>query len=338
MPVSVFARRLVLCLRGVWTVISSCPGGSPCSLARTPIRVYRGLDGACNRRDPSSGLRPLVVDVGAHVGWFSALAASYGCRVLSFEPQPHAHPFINATITLNGWEDRWRSVWGAVSSGEAGGPRMKMVNRHGWDNWDVAELVPLEDPDDGDEVPVWRLDDWVREDVALLKIDAEGHEDYVVSSAASLLASYNVAAILVEAKGGGGDDRDAFKREWFANLTERQGYTPYEFYEEVGRSVYSWDLAEHLFPIHVTRSWTAWPGNQVFEDHLFSRALLALPLPGTVSVQVNVHEAGACRSAGPTVTLDVCTGNQVQPCLVECLCVCACSILRWIMYSRTRPR
>lgn len=250
------------------------------------MRACRGRDGACSRRDPATGRRPLVVDVGAHVGWFSALAASYGCRVLSFEPQPHAHPFLNATITLNGWTERWRSVWGAVSSGEAGGARMKMVNRHGWDNWDVTELVPLEDPDDGDEVPVWRLDDLVREDVALLKIDAEGHEDYVVASAASLLANHKVGAILVEAKGGGGDDRDAFKREWFATLTESQGYYPYEFYEEVGRSVYSWSLAEHLFPIHPPREFAGWPANQVFEDHLFSRAPLALPLPGTVSVQV----------------------------------------------------
>jgi len=94
------------------------------------------------------------------------LAASYGCRVIAFEPQPHAHPFLNATITLNGWQGRVRTVWGAVSSGKDGGKptaQMKMVNRHGWDNWDVTELVPIDDPDDGDPVPVWRVDDFVDE-------------------------------------------------------------------------------------------------------------------------------------------------------------------------------
>ena len=117
---------------------------------------------------------------------------------------------------------------------------MKMVNRHGWDNWDVTELVPLTDPDDGDEVPVWRVDDVVDEDVLLLKIDAEGHEDYVVQSAESLLAHHRVDAILVEAKGSGEESRDDFKRQWFASLTEQHGFSAYEFYEEVGRSVFSW--------------------------------------------------------------------------------------------------
>lgn len=126
------------------------------------VHELLGREAVCNRRHPISGLAPLVVDVGAHVGWFSMLAASYGCRVILFEPQPHAHPFLNATITLNGWQGRVRTVWGAVSDGEAGA-RMKMVNRHGWDNWDVTELVPLSDPDDGDEVPVWRVDDFVDE-------------------------------------------------------------------------------------------------------------------------------------------------------------------------------
>jgi FkbM family methyltransferase len=130
------------------------------------VHEILGKTGVCSQRHPSTGLPPLVVDVGAHVGWFSMLAASYGCRVIAFEPQPHAHPFLNATITLNGWQGRVRTVWGAVSSGEAGGKpvaKMKMVNRHGWDNWDVTELVPLNDPDDGDEVPVWRVDDFVDE-------------------------------------------------------------------------------------------------------------------------------------------------------------------------------
>ena len=313
------------------------------------------------------------------------LAASYGCRVILFEPQPHAHPFINATITLNGWQGRVRTVWGAVSEGESGGrppARMKMVNRHGWDNWDVTELVPLSDPDDGDEVPVWRIDDFVDEvrcrlitdplppacrthtrtldlslahsrsrplapffslspsvrlsvppllppptvslahassavqviharthtsssacrrapdllpacslstqDVALLKIDAEGHEDFVVKSASALLSRsltssppslsltpptlpppllpptslspavvalvvksasislsrHRVDAILLEAKGSGQPARDDFKREFFSRLVHVDGYLSYEFYEEVGRSVFAWNLDE----------------------------------------------------------------------------------------------
>jgi hypothetical protein len=42
--------------------------------------------------------------------------------------------------------------------------------------------------------------------------------------------------------------------------------------------------AQHLFPIQFSRAWEGWPTNQEFEDHLFTRVPLGLPLPGTVSV------------------------------------------------------
>ena len=81
--------------------------------------------------------------------------------------------------------------------------------------------------------------------MVLLKIDAEGHEDFVVRSAASLLSQRQVDAILVEAKGSGHAVRDRFKREFFSQLTSGgMGYSAYEFYEEVGRSVYAWNLDE----------------------------------------------------------------------------------------------
>ncbi len=78
------------------------------------------------------------------------LAASYGCRVLAFEPQPHAHPFINASIVLNGWQGRVRAIRAAVSDDTRTG--MKLVNRGGWGNWDISELAPESDEEDGIEV------------------------------------------------------------------------------------------------------------------------------------------------------------------------------------------
>lgn len=83
-----------------------------------------------------------------------------------------------------------------------------------------------------------------KQDVALLKIDAEGHEDFVVKSAASVLSKHRVGAILLEAKASGHPERDKFKREFFARLTHVEGFHPYEFYEEVGRSVFAWNLDE----------------------------------------------------------------------------------------------
>jgi FkbM family methyltransferase len=53
-----------------------------------------------------NGKPPLVVDVGTNVGWFTMLAASMGCRVISFEPNPNIHPYLQMSLALNGFEDR----------------------------------------------------------------------------------------------------------------------------------------------------------------------------------------------------------------------------------------
>ena len=45
--------------------------------------------------------RALVVDVGAHVGYFSLLSAAYGCRVASFEPNGLALKYLEASKDFN---------------------------------------------------------------------------------------------------------------------------------------------------------------------------------------------------------------------------------------------
>lgn len=87
--------------------------------------------------------------------------------MVAIEPQPHAHPFINATLVLNGWQARVRVVHAAVS--DDAGTRVKMVNRHGWGNWDVTEMAGMDDPAEGDEVPAVQVDDLVDEVRAFLR-------------------------------------------------------------------------------------------------------------------------------------------------------------------------
>jgi hypothetical protein len=43
----------------------------------------------------------MVVDVGANVGYFSAYAITMGCRVASFEPNPHPRQFLLATSSVH---------------------------------------------------------------------------------------------------------------------------------------------------------------------------------------------------------------------------------------------
>lgn len=49
--------------------------------------------------------RALVVDVGAHVGYFSLLSAAYGCRVASFEPNAMALKYLQASKDFNNFRN-----------------------------------------------------------------------------------------------------------------------------------------------------------------------------------------------------------------------------------------
>jgi FkbM family methyltransferase len=59
-----------------------------------------GRDG-CRRGVSSNGEPPLVLDVGANLGWFTAYSSAAGCRVIGVEPQPRMLTLINVTLGLN---------------------------------------------------------------------------------------------------------------------------------------------------------------------------------------------------------------------------------------------
>ena len=281
------------------------------------VDALLGGDHGCSRLD-KRGRPPLVIDVGAHIGWFSLLAASYGCRVVAFEPQPHAHAFLNASIAVNGFQDRIKLVRAAVTDnspppdGSVG--TVRMVNPSGWSNWDITEVAKDSDGREGIEVAAVRVDNVVvageeskevgdvkkkhdrgeeeqeqeqeeeeqeEEEVLLFKIDAEGEEDAVLRSAEKLLARRGSAAFLIESKSTGDAERDAWKRGWFQNMVQAD-YDAYEFYEEVGRKVWRWDIAKHIFPIESVASFADWPLDQIFEDKLLVKKSWAHDLFGIV--------------------------------------------------------
>ncbi len=73
---------------------------------------------------------------------------------------------------------------------------------------------------------------------------------FLFRSVLSCVSRHKVSSLLIESKESNIPHRDAAKKAWFNHLIDR-GYHSFEFYEEVGRSVWSWDLHEHLFPIQV---------------------------------------------------------------------------------------
>ena len=58
----------------------------------------------------------LMVDGGAHIGFFSHMALFYGCDVLAIEPFHESRNFIQFTAKLNGYEDRLTLANAVVSN------------------------------------------------------------------------------------------------------------------------------------------------------------------------------------------------------------------------------
>lgn len=50
--------------------------------------------------------RQIIVDVGARFGFFSLLAASFGCMVVSYESQAYYWPYLQNSISFNKWEPK----------------------------------------------------------------------------------------------------------------------------------------------------------------------------------------------------------------------------------------
>jgi len=109
--------------------------------------------------------KALVIDVGAHVGWFSLLSASYGCRVISFEPNTVALRYLNLSKSINNFQEVKLYPKGV---GEAD----TQAEYRQTDTWALNGFLRRRNL--LETVDVARLDSLVDEDVLLLKIDTEG--------------------------------------------------------------------------------------------------------------------------------------------------------------------
>jgi FkbM family methyltransferase len=147
----------------------------------------------------------LVVDVGAHVGYITSLAAVRAGRdgsVIAFEPHPTVSELLAANAARWGTaediapvEIRHEALSDRSGTGELDpGPAFT----------DNMGLASLREPG-GDETPgtllvsLQRLDDVIRaRSVGLLKIDVEGHEHAVLRGAGRLLSERLIRDIVFE--------------------------------------------------------------------------------------------------------------------------------------------
>lgn len=169
-----------------------------------------------------------VVDVGAHIGFFtlaSALRVGHTGRVAAFEPAPRTVEILRHHLALNDLEDRVDVVEAVVGAEEgtatlfASGDTMSAsILRAALD-----ELSPqrFDEPVEEVVVPAWTLDGYCASrglTPQRVKIDAEGSELRVLQGATQILAS--PAEILCEVHpdhlrilGSSEDELAAFVRE-----------------------------------------------------------------------------------------------------------------------------
>jgi FkbM family methyltransferase len=173
-------------------------------------------------------LRPgdLVVDVGAHIGWFTVLAAGCvgtGGLVRSFEPFPPSFSLLEDNVAP------LPQVAITSTAVGAGTGVLRLGPQPGSDSGSVTAAAG--EGDGGIEVPMARLDDLLAADgsvgaerpVRLLKIDVEGFEPEVVAGAPEVLARTEVVLYevnrpaLAALSTSEQDLRDAFTEAGFAH-------------------------------------------------------------------------------------------------------------------------
>lgn len=177
------------------------------------VRLARALE--------ALGPRAELLDVGAHVGWFSLLAAAHGHRTTAIEPMRYNLELLNASLAINAphLSALVTLVPVAVSDTDSsessrGGDAMCLVPtmNAGGHNSGNAQLVPQAAGDgcaaEERDVPLRRLDAvvspeaWAR--VEVVKFDIEGHEGRAWRGLAGLLAQHTPCLVFVEVYHGTG--------------------------------------------------------------------------------------------------------------------------------------
>lgn len=144
----------------------------------------------------------LMLDVGANFGYYSILAAKMGCRVVAWEPIPVFRAFLQTAARLNHVSHKIH-VRDTVVSDVAGATINLTVPTRGY--WGTASVGGL-NIEPAIKAPAYNvsatsetLDQVVREQACVMKLDVEGHEPSVLRGGASrFLKDYAPRAILTE--------------------------------------------------------------------------------------------------------------------------------------------
>lgn len=171
----------------------------------------------------------LMVDVGAHIGTFSLLAAFHpNLRVIAFEPQPEIFDILQSNIRLNGLEDRVEAFPYAIFNrpGRAVLTVPKKKEYLGGATLGDKPAALLGDCYDL-EVECYKLDDWDWPcPIDLIKIDIEGGELMVLQGGEKTIREQKPALLLEYVRYA--TLQFGYKPKTIRRLLEKWGYTHFE--------------------------------------------------------------------------------------------------------------
>jgi FkbM family methyltransferase len=139
-----------------------------------------------------------VIDVGAHIGWYTIDFAKLAKHVYSFECSPKSFNYLCANIALNECDYKVTKYNVALGSKEGTTDYYIRDPKDGGGNgiskfeYDVNKNTPTI------VVPVKTLDSYNLQNVNFIKIDVEGHEKQVLEGAIETIKANNYPKILFE--------------------------------------------------------------------------------------------------------------------------------------------
>lgn len=181
-----------------------------------------------------STLRPgqRVLDIGAHVGGFSLLAASLGCRVVAVEASPWNADLLRRSVELNGFGDV--HVLNAAAADRPGELEFASMGP-----WGQVSCEGVDRP--SVRVDAVRIDDLLHDlgwdNVEFVKLDVEGYEVRAVRGMTRLLSRPDAPPVYFES--------NAFTLNMY-------GETPASLFEALrglGYEFTGWDAHFAPFPV-----------------------------------------------------------------------------------------
>ena len=143
---------------------------------------------------------PLMVDVGANIGFMGLYAAALGCNVLAIEAQPRLHAFLNASRCINAFT-RYKPVNVGVSTKDGVMAVPITVGNAAMVGEGISALRKC--GNNCVAVPMKRLDELIpslegQREVLVMKLDVEGYEWFALKSLNSMLTKRQVRNIIFE--------------------------------------------------------------------------------------------------------------------------------------------